>query len=332
MNQNRCFAFDIGVITRCDLKAKPVATPTRRKRPTVKAPKICCLVNQKSGTAGASPGDLVRNLFLAQGVKAHIIELQHGDDIPALTAQALNDGYDVIVSGGGDGTINAVASALVGKQGVKFGVLPMGTYNHFSKDMAIPQVLEKAVEVILQGSTRLIDVGEVNGNIFVNNSSVGAYPAMVKLREALQKTGYRKRIAALRAGLQIILRFKTLRVAVDDGSGKRLIAKTPMLFIGNNRYELDPAQIGTRTSLEDGKLWVLIATSHSRLAMFASLFSVLWYRENASAVTVFESKDFVVNTGKRSQKVSVDGEVLHLSTPLHYTVRPASLHIIVPSP
>jgi YegS/Rv2252/BmrU family lipid kinase len=314
------------------LTVKPIPKRSTRKQLHISAPKFCCLVNQKSGTAGDDPGEFVRSLFQARGAKVHVIELKQGDDIPALAAQAVADGFDVIVSGGGDGTINAVASALVGKSGVKLGVLPMGTYNHFAKDLVIPLKIEEAVDVILKGVTRDIDVGEVNGHIFVNNSSVGAYPAMVKLREALQKTGYRKKVAAVRASLQILARFTILRIVLDGGSGERMTTKTAMLFIGNNRYELDPAQIGTRSSLTDGKLWVLIATSQSRLAIFASLFSVLWHRENASAVTVFETKEFVVNTDKRSQKVSLDGEVLQLATPLHYNIRPAALQIIVPAP
>lgn len=314
------------------MKAKPVVNPSKRNRPDIQQSKICCLVNAKSGTAGDSPAELVAKLFSNRSRAVHIIELKPGDDIPALATQAVADGFDVIVSGGGDGTINAVASALVGNSKVKFGVLPMGTYNHFAKDLVIPLKLEEAVDVILKGVTRRIDVGEVNGHIFVNNSSVGAYPAMVKLREALQKTGYRKKLAAVRAWAQIIANFRTLRVVVDDGSGHKITARTAMLFIGNNRYELDPAQIGTRSSLSDGKLWVLIATSQTRLAMFASLFAVLWHRENANAVTVFETMEFVVDTGKRSQKVSVDGEVLHLETPLHYNMRASALQIIVPEP
>ncbi len=314
------------------MKAKPVVKSSKRKRSDNQQSKICCLVNAKSGTAGDSPGELVAKLFSNRGASVHIIELKPGDDIPALAAQAVADGFGVIVSGGGDGTINAVASTLVGNTKIKFGVLPMGTYNHFAKDLVIPLKLEEAVDVILKGATRSIDVGEVNGHIFVNNSSVGAYPAMVKLREALQKTGYRKKVAAVRAWAKIIANFRTLRVVVDDDSGNKITAKTAMLFIGNNRYELDPVQIGTRSSLSDGKLWVLIATSQTRLAMLVSLFAVLWHRENANAVTVFETKEFVVDTGKRSQKVSIDGEVLHLETPLHYNMRPAALQIIVPAP
>jgi diacylglycerol kinase family enzyme len=311
------------------LKSTSAVKRTRTSRHP-KAGKICCLVNGKSGTAGDSPGAIVRSLFERRKAKVQVIELKPGDDIPALAAQAVSDGYDIIVSGGGDGTINAVASAIVGKPHVKFGVLPMGTYNHFAKDLVIPLNLEDAVDVILQGGTRSIDVGSVNGNIFVNNSSVGAYPAMVKLRETLQKSGYAKKLAAFRAALQVFAHFRLLKVTVTDTTGKALIAKTVMLFVGNNRYEMDPVQIGKRNAIDQGRLWVLLATSQSRLAMFFSVFSVLWQREKANAVTVFETREFVVKTGKRSQKVSVDGELLHLATPLHYTVRPAALQIIVP--
>jgi diacylglycerol kinase family enzyme len=319
------------------VKAKPLTKPSqskpaKRKPTVVDAPKICCLVNQNSGTAGDSPGQMVKSLFQERGAKVRVIELKQGDDISSLALKAVAEGHDVIVSGGGDGTVNAVASALVGKSGVKFGVLPMGTYNHFAKDLVIPLKIGEAIDVILKGVTRPIDVGEVNGHIFVNNSSVGAYPAMVKLRDALQKTGYAKKLAAVRAWMQIIARFKTFRLVLDDGSGDKIVSKTAMLFIGNNRYELDPAQIGTRNSLTDGKLWVLLATSQSRWAAFASLFSVLWYREAATAVTVFETRQFAVKTGKRSQKISLDGEVLQLAMPLHYTIRPAALQIIVPGP
>jgi diacylglycerol kinase family enzyme len=313
------------------LKEKSVARSTVRSRKVVAAPTICCLVNAKSGTAGESPGSFVKKLFRDRKVNVTVIELQHGDDIGALAAKAVADGFDIIVSGGGDGTINAVASALVGKPHVKFGVLPMGTYNHFAKDLVIPLKLEQAVDVILQGVTRSIDVGEVNGHIFVNNSSVGAYPAMVKLREALQKSGYAKKLAAFRASLKVFAHFRLLKVTLEDTTTNALSAKTPMLFVGNNRYEMDPVQIGTRNALDQGRLWVLLATASSRLAMFFSVFSVLWHRENASAVTVFETRAFTVNTSKRSLKVSVDGEVLHLPTPLHYTIKPAALQIIVPA-
>ncbi len=313
------------------MESKSNVKPRRRAAKSRPETQICCLVNQRSGTAGESPGVLVKKLFAERGAAVRIIELKSGDDIQALTKQVTADGFGVIVSGGGDGTINAVASAIVGKANIKFGVLPMGTYNHFAKDLVIPLDLEHAVDVILQGVTRPIDVGEVNGHIFVNNSSLGAYPAMVKLREALQKSGYAKKWAALRASIQVLAHFRLLRVTLKDATGNNLTTKTAMLFVGNNRYELDPVNMGTRNTLDDGRLWILIANAQSRLALFFSLFAVLWHRDNASAVTVFETGECVVNTRKASQKVSVDGEVLLLATPLRYRIRPAALHIIVPA-
>ena len=290
---------------------------------------LCCLVNAKAGSAGASPAAAVAMAFKVHGAHPHIIEVHEGDDILQLTRGALAQGYNVIVSGGGDGTVNAVASCLIGKKGIKFGVLPMGTYNHFAKDLVIPLELAAAAGVIVRGHTRAIDVGSVNGHIFVNNSSVGIYPAMVRLRMALQKSGYRKSIAAAWAALRILLRFPRLRIALHGADATLPAAPTPMIFIGNNRYELDMAQWGTRTSLQDGKLWVMVSSAAGRLAMLRSLLSVLWNRHNPSDITVFETVRFRVTTRRKQAKVAVDGEVLRLSTPLDYEIRPQALQVIV---
>ncbi len=304
---------------------------TSRKTPEPAAHhhNMCCLVNANAGTAGASPGEVVAAAFKTHGVLPHIIEVQEGDDIHALTRQALAQGHKVMVSGGGDGTVNAVASCVIGQKGITFGVLPMGTYNHFAKDLVIPLDLAAAAGVIVAGHTRAIDVGSVNGHIFVNNSSVGIYPAMVRLRVALQKSGYRKSIAAAWAALRILARFPRLRIALHSADASLPATATPMIFVGNNRYAMDLAQWGTRPSLQDGKLWVMVSSAAGRLAMLRSLLSVLWSQQDVANVIFFETDRFRVTTRHRYAKVAVDGEVLRLTTPLDYEIRPHALQVIV---
>ena len=95
------------------------------------------------------------------------------------------------MAGGGDGTVNTVASAVIDTDKT-FGVLPLGTLNHFAKDLHIPLDLEAAARTIIAGHTTQVDVGEVNDEIFLNNSSLGLYPRLVQKRKKKQRLGSRK--------------------------------------------------------------------------------------------------------------------------------------------
>ncbi len=123
-----------------------------------------------------------------------------------MAKKAIAGEAEIIVAGGGDGTVSAVAS-VVCKTDKTLGVLPLGTLNNFSKDLGIPQNIEDAVKIIAGNKVKTIDVGEVNGRIFINNSSIGLYPHIVKRREAQQRLGYGKWRSAFWAALKILKTF-----------------------------------------------------------------------------------------------------------------------------
>ncbi|HZI88057.1 MAG TPA: diacylglycerol kinase family protein, partial [Pyrinomonadaceae bacterium] len=129
--------------------------------------------------------------FAASGRKANISLARTGAEVVELARRAARMQTDIIVAGGGDGTINAVASELVGTDKA-FGVLPLGTLNHFAKDLNIPVDIEAAVRTIVSGHTTRVDVAQVNDRIFLNNSSLGLYPRLVHEREKQQRLGLRK--------------------------------------------------------------------------------------------------------------------------------------------
>ena len=104
------------------------------------------------------------------GVEAQVVVTKRDDDISSLAAHALAERRRPVVAGGGDGTVNAVAGKLAGTD-TALGVLPMGTLNHFAKDVGIPLNLDAAVYNLFTGKIRKVDVGEVNGRVFVNNSA-----------------------------------------------------------------------------------------------------------------------------------------------------------------
>jgi diacylglycerol kinase family enzyme len=235
-----------------------------------------------------------------------------------------------VVAGGGDGTVNAVASALIGTS-TPMGILPMGTLNHFAKDLKVPIDMEAAVKTIVSGRVKLVDVGEVNGRLFVNNSSLGLYPSIVRLREAIQKSGYQKWPAFIRAVWAIFLRFPRLRLELKSATAPISRTVTPLLFIGNNPYETTLTQLGSRSAMDQGKLWVVVPKAETRWQLVAALFTLVRGRSVASDVSAFEAENLVVNNKRSALNIAVDGEVLLLEPPLHYQIRPKALKVIVPS-
>ena len=294
--------------------------------------RIFCIINARSGTAKKFSSSYVAQLFASHGLASKIVESKAGDSITSLTKDATEEGFEVIVAGGGDGTVNAVASAIVGNTAIKLGVIPMGTFNHFARDLGIPNDVAKAVEIIAAGHFKSVDVGKVNDNIFVNNSSLGIYPAIVRLREGLQKSGHNKIWAAVWASIRIITRFRRLRLELHPANEPVFKRNTVMLFVGNNTYETSLAKLGTRLSLDRGRLWITMPTMSTRWGLISNLISILTAREKLDEVLTFETTDLVVNTNHRLVKVAVDGEVLHLLPPLNYRSLPKSLQVIVPKP
>ena len=209
---------------------------------------LTCILNDKAGSNDAAESkEPIARAADARGWDARILLCSGGSDLHALAQQARAAG-GLVVAGGGDGSVAAVAAALVGTD-VVLGVLPMGTLNHFAKDMGIPLALEKAVQTLFTGRVARVDVGEVNGRVFLNNSSIGFYPRIVREREREQREGYSKWRAFAQAAALIVRRSRTLHVELDDAHGRHQSYDTPFLFVGNNRYALAGFEIGTRAAL-----------------------------------------------------------------------------------
>ncbi|MGZ8392361.1 MAG: diacylglycerol/lipid kinase family protein, partial [Gemmatimonadales bacterium] len=214
---------------------------------------IAVVLNATSGD-GTAPkvAERLKEIFAEAGRDARITLAKGGAEINAAMRRAVEAGCEALVVGGGDGTINSGASAAVDR-GIPFGVLPLGTLNHFAKDLGIPLDLDEAARVVLEGVVCKVDVGEVNGRIFLNNSSLGVYPAIVRLREKYRTTVGGKWIAALWAGLTVLRRrpFMAVRIVAE---GETIVRRTPLVLVGNNEYQMSGIQAGTRESLAGGQL------------------------------------------------------------------------------
>jgi diacylglycerol kinase family enzyme len=271
----------------------------------------------------------VSALFDAAGVQADVTVAADGAALVQAARRALAAAPDLIVAGGGDGTMNAVASVLVGT-GVPLGVLPLGTLNHFAKDLGVPLTLPDAVRTAVHGRLVHIDVGEVNGRVFLNNSSLGLYADIVRDRERQQRRlGRGKWVAAAWATVAALRRypFLDLRLCAD---GRVHVRRTPFVFIGNNEYRMDALAIGARGSLTEGKLSLYVAQRPGRLGL-------LRFALRAVCGRLAQARDFdallveTVDIAARHAHllVATDGEVARMATPLRYRVRPGVLAVRV---
>lgn len=289
------------------------------------------IVNSGSGSVDCE--QVVRQLedaFRANSLEAKINLAQNGNEILSLAKLAAQSEAEIICAGGGDGTISAVASKLAGT-GKTLGVLPLGTLNNFSKDLQIPQNIDEAVRIIAEDNRQTIDVGKVNNRIFINNSSIGLYPSLVRRREKRQRLGYGKWRSAFWAALKILKRSPFFAVKLETGDETRIV-KTPFVFVGNNDYEMDFFNIGRRAKLDDGKLSVYFLHRSGRKGLILLVLRLIFgrLRQTHDFEEIMVEK-ITFETRKKHLLVAFDGEVEMLSTPLHYEIEPQSLQVIVPN-
>jgi diacylglycerol kinase family enzyme len=294
---------------------------------------VCVILNALAGAPAKAHDALCQrllDLFQSQGIHPCVSLASSGTEVSSLARRAVRDRYQRIVAGGGDGTINAVAAALVGTD-VALGVLPLGTLNHFAKDLGIPLDLEGAVHTISAGYTVRVDVGEVNGHVFLNNSSLGLYPRIVRHRKKQQeRLGRGKWPAFVWAALTMLRRypFLHLRLCLE---GEELARRTPFVFIGNNIYQLDIFNVGVRACLDAGALSLYVPHRTGRLGLCAlALRALLGRLRRTKDFDTLCVQELRIDTRPTRLLVATDGEVRVMETPLHYRIRPGALRVIVP--
>ena len=290
------------------------------------------IVNSGAGarTNGASPAAEIRRLFADLRPDARVVEPDASADLAKLARTAAEGPDDIVVAAGGDGTVSAVAAELAGTKKT-LGVLPIGTLNHFAKDLRIPLNLEAAVRTTNDGRVMSVDAAEVNGRVFINNSSLGLYPQIVSQRQAQQeRLGRGKWPAFVWATLHAFRRFPflDLRLTVE---GKQLARRTAFLFVGNNEYQITGFNLGARECVDRGNLGLYLTHRTGRFGLFRLGLHALFGRvDQAEDFEAFCVKEARIETRKRRLLVACDGEVAWMQTPLHYRSRQNALRVLVP--
>ena len=290
------------------------------------------LLNRGGGAVAADPGiaDKVGEALREAGLTADV-ELIGGGDYAGRCRALAERGDGLVIVGGGDGSIAAAASALAGSP-VLLGILPLGTLNHFARDLGIPSDLGEAARLIAGGAERRVDVAEMNGRLFVNNSAIGLYPLMVVDRDhQRERLGRSRRAAMIVASLRTLARFnhQRLTLTVNDRQSR---VDTPLLFVGNNDYRTDLGAPGRRERLDDGHLCVLVMRKKTRRGLIAATIRALLGRSRPDDMVRIDGVERLRVDSRRSRlPVSLDGEVVEAAPPLDYRLRRRALRVLAPA-
>ncbi len=299
---------------------------------------VCVVMNSVSGNEDLAQTRERLDAALRDGGRTfEFFEAEDGSAIARLAREAAakaqaQDG--IVAAVGGDGTLGAVAQAAW-ERDVRFGVLPHGTFNYFARAHELPGEPELAVQSWLQGHVEPARVGMVNGRLFLVNASVGLYPEVLEEREIYKSRYGRTRWVALFAGLRTILReHRHVRLTIDEPGG-RIEVRTPTLFIGNNKLQLEQFGFEEAGRLDDGLLaairvrpvrsaqlfWLVVRGSFGQLGSSDQVIS-----------TVFREMSVRAASGQRHRrmKVAADGEIGWIEPPLRFSVAERPLRLIRP--
>jgi diacylglycerol kinase family enzyme len=291
------------------------------------------LLTVASGGRSVEPieevADKIRAIATIAGVAAQV-RIVEGNDLAREVRAAASDEASRVAVGGGDGTVSTAAGVMVESRR-PLGILPLGTFNHFARDLGIPQDLEASVANVIRGHVREVDVAEVNGHVFVNNSSIGLYPQAVERRDELQAVaGWPKRLSMLYAAMGVVRRFRPTHVTLRTNGAVRHVA-TPFVFVGNNVFDMSLFSMGTRRALDGGVLSVYLADTRDRFGLLRFIARTLGNR--LAQGRQFEScvTDTIdVAALRPTLLVARDGEVTRMRTPLRYRIRPRALQVFAP--
>lgn len=294
--------------------------------------KIGAVINNASGVL--SPEEAERRLDqikkqLENRVSSELLAIVPGDQVKGELQRVINQQIDVLIIGGGDGTVS-VAASLIADSETSLLVLALGTRNNFARDAGIPLDPLEALSLLDRMQILNIDMGEVNEHKFINNATVGLYPKIVEEREErTKKHGWRKWWAQIVAAYLVLRRLPRMRISVEADEMNTSLY-TPFLFVGNNEYKEIINPNYSRESLSDGKLWLCIARSSS----FWSLIQMAWHLtikgiHDAKDLETHLLEDLTVNTWKRNVTVAIDGETYKLITPLRFKILKKSLRLVV---
>ncbi len=291
------------------------------------------IYNSASG-AQLSLADFKKQLYDLYPWKKYpskILEIQPGislaDDLKKVVEEC-----DNFVICGGDGTVRETIQLLADFPDITLTIIPLGTFNHFAQDIGQSMVVSEALQAIMKKEVMKVDLGQVNDLYFTNLSTLGLYTHIAKQKQKLRKNGVSRWIATCIATFRALRKFSFVDVTVKI-DGKTIKRKSPLVVVGNNRYELQKESIGSRKHLNRHRLHFFVLKPVNFFRAFSLVFhSLAGTLKRQDEFDEFFSGEVVLNSSRKSTVVSLDGEVYSLDFPLKYKILPNKLRLKIFSP
>jgi diacylglycerol kinase family enzyme len=296
--------------------------------------RIHVIINRRAGSAlGQDLSAIeasVKSPFMSHGHDV-AVEFSEPEKLVSAIEAAADTDVDVIVVGGGDGTVRSGARIAIAS-GKTLGILPLGTLNRMARDLGIPLNVAEAAAALAAGATGKIDVASVNGQMYLCNSLIGLPPAYSAERQRLRGRPFGERMVGYFQVIKSILSSrKRLRVTLDDGRDQKPMRVISMA-VANNAYCEQPGIGLTRPVLDAGQLAVYASRHRSGWALArAFLRAILGRWKGDPHIEQFRGHEITVRVARPRVKVSNDGEIETLSTPLRYKTHPKALNILLPA-
>lgn len=294
------------------------------------SPGVEIIINNASGAQNkAQIVSRLEKIFAARKTPFSITVAENGAEVVELARRAVEGKAETIVAGGGDGTISAVATALVGTDKT-LGVLPLGTFNYFARNHQIPLRLEQAIENILENHVVSVNVGEVNGRVFINNSSIGIYPSALRRREQTYRRWGRNRFVAYFPVISTVLRSNPFHEIHLGGNGSKVTLQTPLVFVVINQYQQKTFGVFNESSMKADELAFYVSKPVKPWKMFELTLRIFLRRLKTNNYQFFSGAQMQLETPETQLFVAADGEVRLMTTPLEFRLRRNALRLITP--
>lgn len=295
--------------------------------------RVAAILNRK---AGRDSGEKVAAMLKAQVAPACTryteIRPARGESLTEVAARAAAH-HDLMIAVGGDGTQAAVAQALAdGGGNTVMGVIPGGTFNYFARDLGVGDTPEDAIQTLLNGRAAPVSVGDMNGRIFLNNISLGAYPEILERRETTYRRFGRRRILAYWATLRTLMDLRHPLHLTAHVKGETLEYRTALAFVAQSETQLESFGLQGAEDVKRDKLPLFIAKAASGRALIgAALRLALGRASRGEDFDLIIADDFIINTDRPTRHVAHDGERSRVPAPLNLTIRKDALRVLVPT-